>query len=76
MTCESVVTKKGQITVPIKIRKKFGFEESSRVHIIEKNEEIVITKCPSIVDLGGSGAGKGKVDELKKLLDQMRDEDA
>jgi AbrB family looped-hinge helix DNA binding protein len=76
MTCESTVTKKGQITIPIKIRKKFNLEESSRVQIIEKAGEIVIKKCPTIFELGGSGAGKGKVEELKTLLDQMRAEDA
>ena len=37
---------------------------------------IVIRKSPSIFDLAGSGAGKGNVDELKKMLDRMRDEDA
>ncbi len=34
---------------------------------------IVIKKSPSIFDVTGSGAGKGNVDELKKMLDQMRD---
>ena len=37
---------------------------------------IMNRKRPSIFDLAGSGAGKGNVDELKKMLDQMRDEDA
>ena len=36
----------------------------------------VIRKRPSIFDLAGSGAGKGDVAELKRMLDQMRDEDA
>ena len=36
---------------------------------------IVIKKRPSIFDLAGSGAGKGDVAELKRMLDQMRDED-
>lgn len=33
-------------------------------------------KNPSIFDLAGRGAGKVDVKELKKQLDQMRDEDA
>jgi AbrB family looped-hinge helix DNA binding protein len=76
MTCEVVVTKKGQVTIPVEIRRKFGIEESSKVEIVEKNGEIVIRKRPSIFDLAGSGAGKGNVEELKEMLDQMRDEDA
>ena len=73
---EVVVTRKGQVTIPIEIRKKFGIEESSKVEIVEQDGMIVIKKCPSIFDLAGSGAGKGNVAELKKMLDQMRNEDA
>ena len=76
MTSETVVTRKGQVTIPVKIRRKFGIEESSKVEIVEEAGMIVIKKCPSIFDLAGSGAGKGNVDELKKMLDQMRAEDA
>ncbi|MEJ2244433.1 MAG: AbrB/MazE/SpoVT family DNA-binding domain-containing protein [Candidatus Bathyarchaeota archaeon] len=70
------VTKKGQVTIPVEIRKKFGIEEISKVEIVEEQGKIVIKKCPSIFDLAGSGAGKAKVEELKKVLDQMRQEDA
>jgi len=73
---EVVVTRKGQITIPVEIRRKFGIEESSRVEVVEEEGVIVIRKCPSIFDLAGSGAGKGDVDELKRMLDQMREEDA
>ena len=70
------VTKKGQVTIPVEIRKKFGIEEISKVEIVEEQGKIVIKKCPSIFDLAGTGAGKAKVEELKKVLDQMRQEDA
>ena len=73
---EVVVTRKGQVTIPIEIRRKFGIEESSKVEIVEQDGMIVIKKRPSIFDLAGSGAGKANVNELKKMLDQMRDEDA
>jgi len=76
MTTEVVVTRKGQITIPVEIRRKLGIEESSKVEIVEEEGVIVIRKRPSIFDLAGSGAGKGNVDELKRMLDQMRDEDA
>jgi AbrB family looped-hinge helix DNA binding protein len=73
---EVVVTRKGQVTIPVEIRRKFGIEENSKVEIVEQDGMIVIKKRPSIFDLAGSGAGKANVDELKKMLDQMRDEDA
>ena len=72
---ELVVTRKGQVTIPIKLRKKFGIEESSKVTIVEEDGKIVIKKQLSIFDLAGSGAGKATVEEVKKMLDEMRAED-
>jgi antitoxin PrlF len=75
MTCEVAVTRKGQVTIPIELRRKFHIEENSRVEITEKNGEIVIKKCPSFYDLAGTGAGEATVKVLKKELDEMREED-
>lgn len=69
------VTRKGQVTIPVELRRKYRIEENSRVQVIEKNGEIVIRKCPSFYDLAGTGAGEAKVEELKKELDEMREED-
>jgi hypothetical protein len=33
-------------------------------------------RLKSIFDLAGSGAGMGDVEELKRMLDRMREEDA
>jgi AbrB family looped-hinge helix DNA binding protein len=77
MTAEEVmVTKKGQVTIPVKLRKKFGIEENSKVQIVEEEGKIVIKKRPSIFDLAGSAAGEASVEELKQMLDEMRAEDA
>jgi AbrB family looped-hinge helix DNA binding protein len=75
MTTEVVVTRKGQVTIPVKIRRKFKIEENSKVQIVEEDGKIVIKKQPSIFDLAGSGAGKATVEEVKKMLDEMRAED-
>ncbi len=72
---EVVVTRKGQITIPVKLRRKFGIDESCKVEVVEELGKIVIKKRLSIFDLAGSGAGKGTVDELKRALDEMRNED-
>ena len=72
---EVSVTRKGQITIPKELRKKFGIEEGSKVEIVEEQGTIVIKKLPSIFDLAGSGAKKGDVKELKNALDPMRDEE-
>ena len=49
MTAEElVVTRKGQVTIPIKLRRKFGIEESSKVEIVEEDGKIVIKKLPKL----------------------------
>jgi AbrB family looped-hinge helix DNA binding protein len=73
---EVSVTRKGQITIPVELRRKFGIEEGSRVGVLEEGGVIVIRKALSIFDLAGSGAGKADVEVLKRMLDQMREEDA
>ena len=76
MTAEELtVTAKGQVTIPIKLRKKFGIEKKSKVEIVEEDGKIVIKKLPSFLDLAGSGAGEATVEEVKKMLDEMRAED-
>jgi AbrB family looped-hinge helix DNA binding protein len=72
---ELVVTRKGQVTIPIKLRKKFKIEENSKVTIVEENGKIVIKKQPSIFDLAGSAAGEATVEEVKQMLDELRAED-
>ena len=73
---EVSVTKKGQVTIPVDLRRMFGIEEGSKVEIVEKNGVIQIRKLQSIFDLAGAGAGKASVVELKKTLDRMREENA
>ena len=76
MTAEVVVTRKGQVTIPVKIRRKFKIEENSKVEIVEEDGKIVIKKQPSIFDLAGSGAEKASVEEVKRMIDEMREQDA
>jgi len=73
---EVTVTRKGQITIPVELRRKFRIEEGSKVMVVEENGKIVVKRLPSIFDLAGSGSGRGDVNELKKMLDRMREEDA
>ena len=49
MTCEMAVTRKGQVTIPVELRRKFHIEENSRVEVVEKDGEIVIRKCPRLL---------------------------
>jgi AbrB family looped-hinge helix DNA binding protein len=75
MECEVVVTKKGQTTIPAKLRKKFKIEEGTRLEVIETAEGILFKPKKSFWDLIGSGAPYATVEEVKKDLDKMRAED-
>jgi AbrB family looped-hinge helix DNA binding protein len=43
---EVVVTRKGQVTIPVELRRKFGIEENSKVEIVEQDGMIIIKKRP------------------------------
>ena len=73
---EVTVSRKGQITIPAELRRKFKIEEGSKVEVVEEEGRIVVRRHTSIFDLAGSGTGKGNVDALKGMLDEMREEDA
>lgn len=68
------VTRKGQITIPAHLRRKFDITEHTKVEVIEENGKLVINKLATILDLAGTG--KGDPEEIKKQLDQMRETDA
>jgi len=65
VTCEVSVARKGQVTVPFKLRRKFQIDEHSRVQITEANGTIFTKKCFNFYDLAGTGAGEATVEDLK-----------
>jgi AbrB family looped-hinge helix DNA binding protein len=76
MENEVVVTRKGQTTIPARMRKKFNIEEGTRLEVIETQEGILFKPKKSTWDLVGSGSHAATPEEMKKLLDQLREEDA
>ncbi|HKZ87535.1 MAG TPA: AbrB/MazE/SpoVT family DNA-binding domain-containing protein [Candidatus Bathyarchaeia archaeon] len=75
MTTEVVVTRKGQTTIPARLRKKFKIEKGTRLEVIETEEGILFKPKMSTWDLAGSGSKFATVEEMKKLLDKLRAED-
>jgi len=75
MRNEVVVTRKGQTTIPVELRMKYKIEEGTRLEVIETGEGILLKPKKSTVDLAGSGAKYANPDEMKKLLDKLREED-
>jgi AbrB family looped-hinge helix DNA binding protein len=71
---EVVVTKKGQTTIPVKLRRKYKIEEGTRLAVIDTKEGILYKPKKSIWDMIGSGSAFATVEEMNKLLDKLRHE--
>jgi len=69
------VTRKGQTTIPIALRRKYGIEEGSRLEAVDTGSGILLKPKLSTVDLAGSGAKHASVSNMKRLLDRLRAED-
>ncbi|MDH2900078.1 MAG: AbrB/MazE/SpoVT family DNA-binding domain-containing protein [archaeon] len=71
MTNEVLVTRRGQTTIPIEIRKKLGIKEGTRLSVESIGEKIIFTKRLSLDELDGTG--KLTPAEAIRLLDKMRE---
>jgi AbrB family looped-hinge helix DNA binding protein len=76
MDDEVVVTRKGQTTIPIKLREKYKIEEGTRLQVLDTKDGILLKPKKSTIDLAGSGAKFASPDEMKRLLEKLRDLDA
>ena len=75
MENQVVVTRKGQTTSPVKLRRKYKIEEGTKLQVIDTNDGILLKPKLTTFDLAGSGAKYATVEEMKKLLDELRAQD-
>jgi AbrB family looped-hinge helix DNA binding protein len=72
---EVLVTRKGQITVPIALRRKYGIKEGMKITVEDTGSNIVLKVVPRFEDLIGADAGKIDLQKAIEALDKMRSED-
>lgn len=67
---KSVVTLKGQVVIPSKLRRKFGIKKGTQVYLYERDGEIVIKPITDeyIRRMAGIAGTKGKL--LKALMEE------
>ena len=70
---ESVITKKGQVVVPVKLRKKYGIDAGTKVAWIDTGTVIKVIPIPK--DPVGALRGCSEGEELTKSLLRDRKED-
>lgn len=71
---KSVVTVKGQIVIPSRLRRKFGLKKGTQVYLYERDGEIVVRPVTDeyLRSLAGVTGTKGKL--LKALMDEKAKE--
>ena len=70
----SVVTVKGQVVIPSKLRRRFGIKKGTQVYLYERDGEIVIKPITDeyIQKMAGMAGTKGKL--LKALMEEKAKE--
>ncbi|MDG6921387.1 MAG: AbrB/MazE/SpoVT family DNA-binding domain-containing protein [Nitrososphaerota archaeon] len=67
------MTRRGQTTIPTKVRRKLGIQEGTRLRVEAEGGRVILTKVPSLFDLAGTS--KLSRDEAFERLDRMREEE-
>jgi AbrB family looped-hinge helix DNA binding protein len=69
---EVSVTRKGQVTIPAKFRKKYKIKEGTKMTVEDTPLGLVFKPIPSFQELMGVDVRKYDPTEMKKMLDEMR----
>jgi len=72
---EVVVTKKGQTTIPVKLRRKYKIEEGTKLAVIDTKEGILLKPKKTIWDMIGAYSDPVTADKIDKLLYDLRHEE-
>ncbi|MGD0203287.1 MAG: hypothetical protein ABSC20_05205 [Candidatus Bathyarchaeia archaeon] len=70
-----IVVKKGHVTIPLWIRKKYKIEDGKAFVIIEKKQGLLLKPLNSFWDWIGTGPDNITVEEVKAELDKLRHQD-
>lgn len=70
-----VVKKKGQATIPVKVRRKYNIEEGTRLEVVETEEGILLKPKKTIWDMIGAYPDRVAAEKIDKLLYKIRHEE-
>jgi bifunctional DNA-binding transcriptional regulator/antitoxin component of YhaV-PrlF toxin-antitoxin module len=72
---EVLVTRKGQVTVPVELRRKYKIVEGMKLTVEDSPLGILFKVIPKIEDLAGVDAEKITIEKALEIIDKMRSED-
>ncbi len=68
------VTRRGQTTIPAEIRQKLDIKEGDELLVEATDQGVLFKPIPRLEDMAGVDAKYGKVEEIKKHIDKLREE--
>ena len=68
------VTRRGQTTIPLEFRKKYGIDKGDKLVAEDTQEGLLFRVIPRLDRLAGVDADFGKVEEVKKEIERLREE--
>jgi AbrB family looped-hinge helix DNA binding protein len=68
------VTRRGQTTIPQKIRQQCGIKEGDRLTVEATENGVLFKPIPNMLDLIGVDAGYATVEQVNKMIDKLREE--
>lgn len=68
------VTRRGQTTIPLVFREKFGIKEGDELLVESTKEGVLFKVIPRLEDLAGADARFGRVEEIKREIEKLREE--
>ena len=72
---DALVTRKGQVTIPVELRRQYKIVEGMKLMVEGSPSGIVFKVIPKIEDLAGVDAEKITVEKAFEILDKMRAQD-
>lgn len=69
----SRMSRKGQVVIPSRLRKKYGLKEGANLVFIEQDQQIIIKPETKLTDLCGSVKPIYSREEVKKKIREMRE---
>ena len=72
---EVLVTRKGQVTVPVELRRKYKIVEGMKLTVEDSPSGIVFKVIPKIEDLAGVDAQTIAIEKAYEIIDKMRIQD-
>ena len=68
------VTRRGQITISLKIRKKLGIKERDKLLVEVTKDGVLFRVIPRIEELAGVDSKFGDIKDVKREIEKLREE--